>query len=590
MSLLLVLGLTFAAIVCFVAELLPPALVALVVMAVLMVTGVIGPESGFSGFSDSATLTVAAMFVLSAGLEQTGVVDRLGVSLSRGLERHPAAGWLALLVGAAVASGFVNNTAVVAVMIPLAIGAAKRAGSSPSRLLLPLSFASMLGGVCTLMGTSTNLVVSSIVEASGRRPLGFFEMLPLGAVGLVLGLGYLWVVRSRIPERRGGDDLTSAFDMAEYLTRVTVTEAASMVGRPFAESALAREGMDVVRLVREDQVLRVRGETQLRAGDELHIRGRRDVIRTLQAKEGLRVGLGDVRDVDLEDRDRVLVEVAVSSSSAIAGLALSQAKLWSRFDAIALARRRFGTVEHEGLDAKPVAAGDVLLLLIPREKRSEFARAQDFVVISGEVLEPPRRTRMGVAGAILVAVVGLAASGVLPVVVSAPAGAVLMVVTGCLDLDDAYRAIDWDVVFLLAGMLALGKAFAATGADAELSDLLATVYHAAPRGYEDYALVGLLYGLTLTLTSTMSNQATAALLTPIALSAGAALGVSPRPLVMAVVFAASSGFVTPVGYQTNTMVYGAGHYRFGDFVRIGGPLAFLLAILATVSIPTLWPL
>jgi di/tricarboxylate transporter len=250
-----------------------------------------------------------------------------------------------------------------------------------------------------------------------------------------------------------------------------------------------------------------------------------------------------------------------------------------------LALRHYGELEHEDLEDRRLVAGDVLLLLVPRDQRRALDRARDLIVVSGEPLEPLHEERVIVALGVVVAVVALAASGVLPVVVGAPVGAVVMVLTGCIDLDDAYRAIDWDVIFLLAGMLALGEAFAATGADRLLSDMLVVLESLGP-----IVLIGSLYAVTLLLTSTMSNQATAALLTPIALSAATTLGISDRPLIMTVTFAASSSFLTPVGYQTNTMVYGAGHYRFRDFVRVGGPLSLLFALLASVLIPQIWPL
>ena len=589
-ELIAVIGLTALAVVMLMAELAPPALVALGLMGVLLVSGIVTPAEGFAGLADSATITVAAMFVLSAGLQHTGAVERLGNSLSALLERHQRLGFLALLVGAAVASGFVNNTAVVAVMIPIVIGAARRAEMSPSQLLLPLSFASMLGGVCTLMGTSTNLLVSSIVEESDRAPLSFFEMLPLGAVFVALGLAYLWLVRRWLPKHRGEDDLTSSFEMAEYLTRARLTESAGMAGLSFGDTRLGKEDMDVVALMRDDEAIRVAPDTKLRPDDELRIRGRRDTVRELAAEEGLALGLADVSDLELEDEGMMLVEVVVSSNSAIAGRPLGEIDLWSRFTATPLALRRFDRTEHEDLADKPLSAGDVLLLLVPRDRKRELSRARDLLVISGESLQPDDPRKMPLAVAIIAVVVGLAAFGVLPVVVGAPVGAVAMVALRCIELDDAYQAIDWDVVFLLAGMLALGKAFAATGADGLMSTLLVRSYDAAPADVAGYVLVGGLYLVTLVLTSTMSNQATAALLTPIALSASDSLEVSARPLVMAVAFAASSSFLTPVGYQTNTMVYGAGHYRFSDFVRIGGPLSLLLSVVAAALIPAIWPL
>ncbi|MEQ9325112.1 MAG: SLC13 family permease, partial [Polyangiaceae bacterium] len=513
-------------------------------------------------------------------------VDRMGNAIAALLRTHRRLGWVAILVGVAVTSGFINNTAVVAVLIPILIRCGKDVKMSPSRLLIPVSFASMLGGVCTLMGTSTNLIVSSIAADHGHAPLGFFEMLPVGVVFLVVGLAYLLVVRRFIPERREEQDLTRSFSMGRFLTRATLLPNAPSVGRRLADSPLARDlDLEVVGVSRDGHPLQLSDELILEEGDALRVRGPREAIVAMEVREGLSLGLRDLSDVDVEDTDMMLVEAVVTPRSAIAGQALGEAQLWDRFSARALALRQRGEVEHEALGRRALVEGDVLLLLLPRARRRALERASDLVVISGEPLKPPHSERLPVALAIVVAVVLLAATEVLPVVVGAPIGAVVMVLAGCIDLDDAYQAIDWDVVVLLAGMLALGVAFGATGADGLLSGLIVAL-----GAHGGVALVGATYLLTLVLTSTMSNQATAALLTPIALSAAATLGVSPRPLVIAVAFAASSSFLTPVGYQTNTMVYGAGHYRFGDFVRLGGPLSVVLAVLGAVLIPWVWPL
>lgn len=585
-SLVFVLALAAIAVVLFVTERRPPALVALGVLGALLVTGTVTPAQGFGGFADPATLTVAAMFVLSAGLEQTGAVERMGNAIASLLQTHRRAGWVMILVGVAVTSGFINNTAVVAVLIPILIRCSKDVKMSPSRLLIPVSFASMLGGVCTLMGTSTNLIVSSIVSDEGQEPLGFFEMLPVGAVFLVVGLVYLVAIRRFIPERRGEQDLTRSFSMGRFLTRATLLPNAPSVGKRLVESPLADElDLEVVGVAREGDPMQLGDDLVLEEGDVLRVRGPREAIRAMEVREGLSLGLEDLADVDVEDAEMTLVEAVVAPRSAITGQILGEVQLWDRFAARPLALRQHGEVEHEALGQRELVGGDVLLLLLPRAKRRALDRAKDLVVISGEPLRPLHADRLAVAVAIVLAVVVLAATEVLPVVVGAPVGAVLMVITGCIDLEEAYQAIDWDVIVLLAGMLALGVAFGETGADGLLSGLIVAL---GPHG--GVVLVGATYLVTLLLTSTMSNQATAALLTPIALSAAATLGVSPRPLVVAVAFAASSSFLTPVGYQTNTMVYGAGHYRFGDFVRLGGPLSVILALLAAVLIPQVWPL
>lgn len=582
----LVIAVAVVAVVLFVTEWVAPALVALAVMATLMATEILSFDQAVQGLSDEATVTVAAMFILGAGLQKSGAVDGLGTALAVHLRRRRWVGWFVILGGTAVASAFVNNTAVVAVLIPILIRSARDADMSPSRLLMPASFASMLGGMCTLMGTSTNLVVSTIVVDGGGEPLGFFEMLPFGGILLVLGLVYLSLARRFIPERRADRELTRCFDMGPFLTRVTIAAGSPSVGQHLSRSPLTTHlDLKVLSIVRDDASLAPSEDPRLAPGDVLQVLGPRRAIEEMSLREGLVTGLEPVADLDLENDDLVLTEVVVSSISSIAGKSIEEVDLWERFDAKPLAIRRPEGLRRGNLARRVINAGDVLLLLIPRARRPALEAARDFIVISGEPLRSSHPHRLYRAVAIALAVVALAAAGVFPISIAASMGAIAMVLAGGLDLRDAYGAIEWDVVFLLAGMLALGTAFSATGVDQDLAALLTSVH-----GYGAEAMVASLFALTLVLTSTMSNQATAALLTPIAISLAASLGVSSRPLIMAVAFGASSSFLTPVGYQTNTMVYGAGHYRFGDFVRVGGPLSLLATVLAAWLIPQIWPL
>ena len=586
-EIVLVLAILAAAVACFATERLPVDLVALLVLSALLASGILTPEQAVSGFSNTATVTVAAMFVLSAGLVRTGVVRLLGKRLT-GVGRlglRPTLVALMALIG--VVSAFINNTAAVAIFLPIVLGLARDAGISPSKLLIPLSFASMFGGVCTLIGTSTNILVSSIAAEHGLSPFGMFELSPLGLVLFTVGALYLLTVGVRlIPDRRAGADLTQSYGMGDYLTEILVLPDSPAVGRLLRESPLVRDlDLDVLEIQRGGRLLPAPGaETVLAANDLLRVRCDVRKIRQAEKQEGIVLKSGlKWRDEDLRASEAALLEAVIVPGSALEGKTLKEAGFRQIYGGTALAIRHRGEVMRERLGMTRLRPGDVLLVEVRRDRVEALKRNPDFVVVSEIGLDEPRRGKLLLAVAIVAGVVVSATLG-LPIVGSAILGSVLLVLTRCLTLDEAYRAIEWRVVFLLGGILPLGLALEKSGAARLLSSLLVDTIGA----WGPLALLSAFYLLTSLLTETMSNNATAALLAPIAISTASSLGVDPRPFLVAVTFAASASFMTPVGYQTNTLIYGPGHYRFGDFLRIGTPLNLLFWLIATLLIPQLW--
>jgi di/tricarboxylate transporter len=596
-EMIVVLALVFVAVVLFATERLPVDLVALLLMATLLLSRLVTPEEGLSGFSNTATVTVGAMFVLSAGLFRTGAVKVMGKLMSRLLATNFWVGLISLMVVAAALSAFMNNTPVVAIFIPIALGAAAKLRASPSRLLMPLSFASMFGGVCTLIGTSTNILVSTIAERRGLPAFSLFEFAPLGLIFFLAGTAYMVLVGVRlIPERRTTADLNQSYGMGEYLTEIELQPEAKSVGTRLGSSPLEEElEIEVLELVRGDRrtILPRRG-TLLHAGDILRVRCSVKLIRELQERTGIRL-VQSKKDstsqpqepsaMDEEGDEALLVEAVVAPHSSLEGKSLKQLFFRDRFGATALAIRSHGAVLHEKTDEARLHAGDTLLLEIRRSDLPKLQEHPAFLIVSEVGLPTFRKQKMLPAMAILVGVVAVAAAGLLPIVVSAVAGAVLMVLLGCITLEEAYQAVDWKVIFLLAGILTLGVALEKSGAALLLANLLTGWMG----NWGPYALVAVFYLLTSLLTEAMSNNATAALLAPIAIATAESLGISARPLLMAVTFAASSSFLTPVGYQTNAMIYGPGQFRFADFVRVGAPLNVLFWVLATILIPRFWP-
>ncbi|MBK9308199.1 MAG: sodium-coupled transporter [Nitrospira sp.] len=585
----LVLIVMLSAVILFITEKVPLDLVALTIIATLMMSRIITPEEGLSGFSNPATVTVGAMLVLSAGLFKSGAVNMLGAGLHKLSRYGSRIMTLAMMTGIGAISAFINNTAAVAMLLPVVMETARNMRMAPSKLLMPLSFASMFGGVCTLIGSSTNILVSSIAERYGQPGLGMFEMTQLGLVFFFGGTVYMLVVGSRmIPDRRMEDDLTQRFAMGEYLTEIVLLPEAQSVGTTIADAPLGKDiDLEILEVRRHAGRLQFPGpHTMLQADDILLVRCNAAQITRLQEREGITLKSEmQWRDKDLESDETRLMEAVVAPYSVLDGRSVSGIRFKDNFGATVLAIRHHGELVHENLNTRILRGGDMLLLKVRTDSFKRLRDSPAFVMLSDVGLSTFRTQKLLTALAIIAAVVGAAALNVVPIVISAISGCALLILTGCLTMEEAYQAVEWKIIFLLAGVLTLGVALEKTGTALLLSNwLLATVGLWGP-----IALVSAFYLITSLLTEAMSNNATAALLTPIAIAAAQSLEVDPRPFLMAITFAASASFMTPVGYQTNTLIYGPGQYTFTDFLRVGAPLNLLFWILATIFIPIFWP-
>ncbi len=586
----LVVGVIVTAVALFVTDALRADLVALLALAVLLVTGVVPVAEGFAGFASPATITVAAMFVLSAGLERTGAVRVFGTMLARLGRRSPRRALAVLSTGASGVSAFINNTAAVAVLLPAVLELARETRTRPSKLLIPLSYASLFGGVCTLIGSSTNILVSALAEEHGQPAIGMFELAPVGLVLFAVGTAYMLVVGYRLlPERGSPDDLTDGFEMSDYLFELRLQPEATSVGKALADAPLVHDhDVDVIALVRGGEVRELPSpSTVLRAGDLLRVRGDLTTVKALERRQGVELRPRRAwRDATLEFGEHAsLAELVVAPGSALAGRTLREIGFRNRFGATVLAIRHHDRLLHSGLADTPLQGGDALLVDAPSDRVAGLGRGRDFVVVShrGTLGEPARRA--GRALVVVAAVVVTAAAGWTPVVVAAVVGAVAMVLLGCLSLEEAYGSLDARVLVLLGAILPVGTALERTGLAGSIAGGLAHV----AGGLGPVAALVALYALTSLMTEVMSNNATAVLMVPLALELGASLGVDPRPFLMAVAFAASASFMTPVGYQTNTLVYGPGSYRFADYLRVGTPLNVLFLVVAAVLVPLVWP-
>lgn len=560
----------------------------IILLVCLMASGILTPEEGFSGVSNPATISIAAMFVISEGLRRTGILNKAGDFFCTKMEQNFWIWLFVMLLFVSFASAFMNNTAVIMIFIPVIIDIAARLGVSASKLLMPLSFAAIMGGINTLIGTSTNLLVNSIIQDRGGQALSMFSFAPMGLIFLAGGFMYMYLKGiNLIPPRREEDELTADFKMQGYLTDLKVKPNSHLVGKFLDEEGLTQElDLDVLRIFKpESDSSAQRTQTKVEAGDLLRIRGSASEIDKLLRREDLAlVPSSKWVDVDLEHGRDALVEAVVAPESALEGMELGEIDFYERFGAIPLAIRHHGELKQEDLSKVHMAGGDTLLLSLSTDRVREINNDPSFVVSSEVDIMRPRTDKTYTALAILAGVVGGAALNLAPIVVTAPAGVILMILTGCLTPEEAYKAINWKVIMLLVGVLPLGIAMDKTGAAGILANTMISLLHS----FGPTAILSGFYLLTVLLTAVISVNASVALLAPIAFEVAQQIHVNPIPLVLTVSYAACLTFITPFGHHANTLVYGAGQYKFTDFTKVGLPLNIIFWILATIFIPLIW--
>ncbi|MFQ5525475.1 MAG: SLC13 family permease [Thermoanaerobaculia bacterium] len=582
-------GIILFALVAFVREWLPMDVVSLTCLGLLLLFGLVTPEESISGFSNPAVITVLMMFVLSAGLVDSGLVTRLAYRIpdwTGGGRWKPA---LLLLLLAGVVSAFLNNTAAVAVLMPVAIHLGRQLKFSPSRLLMPLSFVAIFGGTATLVGTSTNLLVSSLAPEHDLEPFTMFEFLPVGAVLFVIGFAYVALVPMRLlKERSSVANLTRKYHLGGFLTELRVGPNSKLVNRTVVEEHISeRYEMTVLEILRGKQKISTEiRNTPLRVDDVLMVRGAVEDIVAFKEKEGLLL-LTEIKldDADLNDQHTILAELQVLPGSRLSGETLREINFRRRYGAFVLALSRAGDLILDKLASIPLRAWDTLLVFGPKERVEALYDVDDFVPLGEREVRLRLAPRWWLCAVTIPVVVALAATGTMPILKSAILGTVFLLATRTMTIRQAYRGIDWSVIFLLAAILPLGLAMENTG----LATLIASWIEPFGMRYGPVALLSLLYLATTLLTSMFSNNATAILMVPIAVGAAADLNVDPKPFLMAIAYGASTSFMTPVGYQTNAMVSGPGAYQFKDFLKFGGPLTLIFWIVATFLIPIVFP-
>ncbi|EKV01062.1 di-/tricarboxylate transporter [Leptolyngbya sp. PCC 7375] len=582
-QILMTLGVTAVALLLFIVEWLPADITALGVMVALMVLGLVSPQEGIAGFSNSATITVMAMFILSAGIARTGALQQASNWLiqwgGKTCRRQIFA--LGLIVGPI--SGLINNTAVVSVFLPIIEDFCQQHRISPSKLLMPLSFATILGGMLTVVGTSTSVLASGLSDQLGYGEFSLFQFVELGAVIFVVGLLYLtFIAPFLLPNRDvSGNSLSQEYGLKEYVSEVVVTPRSSLVGQTLQSSQLQRRfDLDVLEIIRNDNHFpQPLGDKSLCAGDILLVRARQHDLLKIRDGEGIEI-LPDVQfgqkswQADLSSGQEGVAEALVIANSNLVGSTLKELRFRQRYNVTVLAIRRGQDLVRERMGKVRLKFGDLLLVQGPKQSLLGLQTSRDLLVLEQRDLESLRSDRANVAMGIGVGVVAVAAFTPINILVSALSGVMLMILTGCLKPGELYQAVRWDVIFLLACLIPLGTAMESSGATALLAQQLISI----GGSLSGYGLLSALYVLTTVLSSILSNSAAVILLLPVGLRVASELGLNVFTVMFVITFAASNSFMTPIGYQTNTMVYTAGGYRFLDFVRVGGPLSLLLAL------------
>ncbi|WMN13042.1 SLC13 family permease [Marivirga salinae] len=590
LSFLITILVILTAIVLFATEAVRVDLVAIGVMVLWIVFGVLEPEESFRGFANSATLTVTAMFILSSALIRGGVIKLLAPLTTRLFNKSYSGAILGMSSGVGLLSAFINNTPVVATFIPIVSKAAKKLNLHPTKFLIPLSYGAILGGTCTLIGTSTNLLVAGIAKDNGFDEIGLFTMTPIGLVFSGVGLLYLMFAgKHLLPKESQLKPLQDESQINKFLTEVEIQELPDeqkgiSIEELFKEKDLSFEVQELKR--GDESIKNPKMSTRLQTGDVMLIKGELDKVKKVVADKHLSI-VKSITDKYFPREETKVVEVIIMPGTHLVDKKLKNINFLKNYHSHLLAIRHRGKRKFSDMGNTRLKVGDILLLQTSKEGYELLQKAESnpnapFLSIKETDLNIPNKKKLYISAGVLALVILTATFNILPIVASAWAGVFLLGAFRIISMTDAYRSIDWQVIFLLAGSLSFGAAMEKSG----LNDWLVThLTSLTEKELAPFIIIGVIYLMTMIFTEIMSNNAAAALMAPLSMAIADALGYSPLPFLIAVMIAGSASFMTPIGYQTNTMVYSAGNYEFKDFFKIGAPLGLIFWIIASLLIP-----
>lgn len=565
-------------IVFFITEIVPIEVTALSTAVLMVILGILPSKEFLNILSNPAPWTIICMFVLSGALVRTGVLDKVGDFISSNTKKSPLFVIFLLIVITIILSAFINNTPVVLVLIPIVLKLANEMKISASKLLIPLSYLAIMGGMLTLIGTSTNLLIDGVAQSYDLEPFGMFEITPIAAVLAIIGVIYLFLFSSiLLPERSSMSDILSGRDSMSFLTEVVIPRGSPLIDKISTETNIFnRDGMRVINILRNDNSLgsNFSDEISFKAGDRIVLRTQMDELISLKESN-------DLRMVDtLTSKQTITVETLVPPGCRIVGRSLGSLRLRRRFGVYALAIHRRNRNLSKQLENVVIKVGDTLLIEGAIEDIQKMATDVDLVILAESNVRAYRRKHAPLVLSAFVGLILFSSLGLAPLFVLAITAVVFVLCSRCIDIEEAYEFIDGKILVLIFSMLAIGRSLELNGLISGLTNVVDPYLNFLPL----FVIIWFLYFLTSVLTETISNNAVAVVITPFAITLASSLGYDPRAFIMVIMIAASASFATPIGYQTNTMVYAAGGYKFTDFIKVGLPLNLIFGIVTSIII------
>ena len=581
------------ALVLFITEFFPIDVTALVVLGLLLIFGLVTPNESLSGFSNPAVITIGCLFIMSYALQKSHVLEYVIININKILDKSQTLGMVVYLFCIGIASAVVNNTAIVAIFMPITIRLADKYNISPSKVLIPLSYAAILGGTLTLVGTSTNLIVNSILVDSSGISLGMLEFAKFGIIKFVIGLIYIFTIGHKLlPSRVAKSSSITDYSLDGYLTEFKINENSPLCGKTLLDRKI-NENYDVIVLdvLRGGEIITSNLRSLvLKQEDILFVKGSFDNFQRLKEIEKLSLLIDEkLTQKELEQEDNILAECLITDNSELIGQTLQEANFRRSFGSFVLAIRREGEVIRRKLSQFILKPFDTLLVYGPQDRVNQLASREGFIVLGKVNASLDSHPLWWLSIFTILFAVVMAIFKIIPIVVGVILGVIVLLIARVITPNEAYSSIHWQVIIVIAAFLPMGAAMKKTGLDEIISNSIGNIVNLFPVDLIPYFLLAIIYLITMVLTEIASNVATAIIMTPIALTLATQFGFDPRPFIFAVCYAASASFITPIGYQTNLMVFGPGGYRYSDYIKVGLPLGIILWITSVFVIPMIWP-